>query len=57
MCTEFCVCPGSVTDTHYIEYSKVPADQYKKFERSFNVPLSTDQKQLIWNYMPTSTAF
>lgn len=42
MCTEFCVCPGTVTDTHYIEYSKVPAEEYKKFERSFTVPLTTE---------------
>lgn len=55
MCSDFCICPGAPTDTHYIEYSKVPDDRYKEFERSFFAPLDgSKRKQLLWNGMPNS---
>lgn len=35
MCTEFCKCPGIPTDSHYIEYSEIPEEEYQKFGRSW----------------------
>lgn len=54
MCSSFCICPGLPTDKHYIEYSKIPADVYKKFKRSFLISTDKDVEQLYWNYIPAS---
>lgn len=55
MCTDFCVCPGAPTDKHYIQYSKVPDETYKKFSRSFLVPNDASINQLLWDSMPVNS--
>lgn len=37
MCTDFCICPGLPTDDHYKAYSEVPAEEYAKYNRTWNV--------------------
>ena len=40
MCTGLCICPGQSTDEHVVEYSEIPAETYKKYDRTFAVDAS-----------------
>lgn len=51
MCTEFCMCPGGPSDDHYQQYSKIDAQVYSKYGRSF-LPQVVGGKDisLKWTY-------
>ena len=33
MCTDFCICPGTPTDSWYKEYMAIPDAKYLKYDR------------------------
>jgi len=59
MCTDFCICPGSPTDTWYKEYQQLPDTTYAKYNRAktgYDGTIKLDRfekdviKPLFWNY-------
>jgi len=34
MCTDFCICPGLLTDQWVLDYQKLPKEKYEKYNRT-----------------------
>lgn len=35
MCTDFCICPGTTRDPHYLQYERYPEYNYNQYGRTF----------------------
>lgn len=58
MCTEFCICPGDPTATHYKQYQQIDVAVYTKFNRTFLAPdqLGEPDKSLKWTMGAPATS-
>ena len=64
MCTDFCICPGSPSDSHYQKYSEIKEEIYQKYNRSFlgfdgaiDLEAFSDSnaiKPLFWTFDPST---
>lgn len=47
MCSQFCTCPGIISDEHYKQYQDITKEEYKKYNRTFYPEVTADDLEKL----------